>query len=189
MLYPPGEHTTHPAAKTPRGALIATFSTKLRTGRGLTAPKSEFALIQSFSLLIRIRRSIQELACTRLRMVTLAAAFALSACTMIPEYERPAAPVAAQFPGATTHEANMTAADLAWSDFFKDARLKQLIDAALANNRDLRIAALNVEQRRAQYRITRSASFPEVDIASDYTRQRASGVANSQLSASIGTSA
>ena len=51
-------------------------------------------------------------------------------------------------------------ADIVWTDFFTDERLKQLIGLALTNNRDFQVAVLNVEQSRAQYRITRSASFP-----------------------------
>jgi len=115
--------------------------------------------------------------------------FTLSACTMIPNYERPALPVAAEFPGTTANSGDLAAADLAWRDFFKDERLKQLIEIALANNRDLRVAALNVEQSRAQYRITRASSFPALDASVDLTRQRSEGLTSSEWSASIGTSA
>jgi multidrug efflux system outer membrane protein len=48
------------------------------------------------------------------------------------------------------------AADIGWREFFTDARLQQLIELALANNRDLRVAALNVEAQRARYRIQRA---------------------------------
>jgi multidrug efflux system outer membrane protein len=78
---------------------------------------------------------------------------------------------------------------LAWSDFFKDERLKELVNVALAHNRDLRVAALNVERSRAQHRITRSASLPQVDASGDFIRQRAGGITSSQWSASVGTSA
>jgi multidrug efflux system outer membrane protein len=118
-----------------------------------------------------------------------AAALALSGCTMIPKYERPAAPVAAQYPGATELRRESAASDIAWQGFFAEERLKKLIELALANNRDLRVAILNVEQSRAQYRITRSASFPTVDGSGSYTRQRVSGVTSEQWSASLGTTA
>jgi multidrug efflux system outer membrane protein len=117
------------------------------------------------------------------------AGLALTGCTMIPKYERPAAPVAAQYPGATGTNAAPVAADIAWREVFADERLKQLIELALANNRDLRVAVLNVEQSRAQYRITRAASFPTVDGGASYTRSHASGLTVDQWSASLGTTA
>ena len=119
----------------------------------------------------------------------LALVLVLSGCTMIPQYERPAAPVAAQYPGATESRRESAASDIAWQNFFAEERLKKLIELALANNRDFRVAILNVEQSRAQYRITRSASFPTVDGGASYTRQRASGVTSDQWSASLGTTA
>jgi multidrug efflux system outer membrane protein len=123
---------------------------------------------------------------------TLAAATALSAvvsgCTMAPQYGRPAAPVVAQYPGLTlTNESN--AADLAWQNFFADERLKQLIGLSLTNNRDLRVAVLNVEQSQAQYRITRSASFPAVNAGGSYTRSGNFTTAANSWSASLGTTA
>jgi NodT family efflux transporter outer membrane factor (OMF) lipoprotein len=92
------------------------------------------------------------------------AAAALAACSMIPKYERPEAPVPGNwpYPAAATGTA---AADLAWENFFTDARLKQLIGIALANNRDLRVAVLNIEQARAQYDIRRADRFPTVGLA------------------------
>ena len=118
-----------------------------------------------------------------------AAALALSGCTMIPKYERPAAPVAAQYPGATELRRESAASDIAWQSFFVEERLKKLIELALANNRDLRVAILNVEQSCAQYRITRSASFPGVEAGGSFTRQHASGITSDQWSASLGTTA
>ena len=66
----------------------------------------------------------------------------------------------------------MAAADVDWRDFFDDPRLQKLIGISLTNNRDLRIAALQVERSRAEYRIRRSALFPSVDASASYTRQR-----------------
>jgi multidrug efflux system outer membrane protein len=105
------------------------------------------------------------------RMATLAAAMALAACSFIPTYERPAAPVATSFatetamavgsaPAAT---ASAVAADIAWQDFFKDARLKRLIELSLQNNRDLRIAVLAIEQTRAQYQVRRANELPTLN--------------------------
>jgi multidrug efflux system outer membrane protein len=91
----------------------------------------------------------------------------LTGCaSMAPPYERPAAPVAADFPGAPPSgaPAAVPAADIEWHQFFADPRLRQLIALALQNNRDLRIAVLNVERVRAQYQIQRSDQFPNVTL-------------------------
>src|ERR1039458_7934300 len=111
----------------------------------------------------------------------------LTGCTMIPKYERPAAPVAAQYPATTGPQKESVVSDIAWRNFFAEERLKKLIGLALANNRDLRVAVLNVEQSRAQYRITRSASFPTVDGSGSYTRSSTSGTTVGQGGASMGT--
>lgn len=107
----------------------------------------------------------------RLALTALAVA-ALSACSMIPTYERPVAPVAAQFPGQA--QAAPAADQIAWREFVGDARLRELIALALANNRDLRVATLNIEQVRAQYQIRRADQFPTVNLAASGNRQPAS---------------
>jgi multidrug efflux system outer membrane protein len=92
------------------------------------------------------------------------AAALLSACSFIPTYERPAAPVAASFPDAAAAPAAGTpASELAWAEFATDARLRALIDTALKNNRDLRIAALNAEQVRAQLGVQRADLWPTLN--------------------------
>ena len=64
------------------------------------------------------------------------------------------------------------AADIGWREFFRDPRLQQLIELALTNNPDLRVAVLNVEQSRALYRVQRNALVPTVDINANGSRQR-----------------
>ena len=107
------------------------------------------------------------------------AALALAGCTsMAPVYERPAAPVATQWPtfGVQSQEASATpAGDLLWQDFVTDARLRTLIDKALADNRDLRVAALSIEQARAQYQIRSADQTPTINLAATGNRQPASG--------------
>jgi outer membrane protein, multidrug efflux system len=100
----------------------------------------------------------------------------LGGCTSLaPDYKRPPAPVPAQFPSlpsATGATASTTAAsDVDWESFFTDVKLKQLIGAALQNNRDLRIAALNLEQARAQFQIVRADQFPSLTGAFTGSRQ------------------
>jgi multidrug efflux system outer membrane protein len=94
----------------------------------------------------------------------LAAAVAtlLGACTLEPHYQRPPAPVPA-LPGGTAGET--VAADIGWREFFPDPQLQQLIELSLTNNRDLRVAALNVQSAQAQYRIQRASLFPTVDAS------------------------
>ncbi len=64
----------------------------------------------------------------------------------------------------------VAAADIASHELFRDERLNRLVELALANNRDLRTAVLNVQQTQAQYRITRSALFPTVQGSAGFTR-------------------
>lgn len=89
----------------------------------------------------------------------------LTGCTMAPKYSRPQAPVPSVWQtGLPGPEAQATAAppatELRWQDFFTDEKLRQVIDLALKNNRDLRLAALNVERSQAQYRIQRARQYP-----------------------------
>ena len=78
--------------------------------------------------------------------------------------------MAARCPGGSSKPGN--ASEIKWRDFFTDPRLKSYIELALVNNRDLRVAALNVEHARAEYRIQRSALFPTVDGTGSFTRSR-----------------
>ena len=88
----------------------------------------------------------------------------LGGCSFIPTYERPAAPVAPLYPMADgTATTALAPASLPWQQFFTDPRLQKLIALAIDNNRDLRVAVLNIEQARAQYGITRANQFPSVN--------------------------
>jgi multidrug efflux system outer membrane protein len=116
---------------------------------------------------------------SRKSLAFLGVAALLGGCTMMPKYERPAAPIADSWahPAAQTNVSNVAAENLDWREFFDDPRLQRLIAIALENNRDLRIAALRVEQMRAQYRIQRADLFPGVQGTASYARQRFSGAA------------
>ena len=78
------------------------------------------------------------------------------------------------------------AADIGWRDFFRDPNLRTLIARALANNRDLRVAVLNIEKARAQYRIQRSERLPWVDANATLQRIGGDTPAPSSYSAGIG---
>jgi multidrug efflux system outer membrane protein len=112
---------------------------------------------------------------SRLRPLALAAVFCGACSTMAPDYQRPAAPVPASFPHAapTAAAGDAPHADtLAWRDYFADPRLRELIALGLEHNRDLRVAGLNIERARAQYRIQRADLFPSIDASGGQSAQR-----------------
>ena len=111
----------------------------------------------------------------------------LGACSLTPTYERPAAPVPTQYPGASgAAPGQRLAADMAWQDFFKDARLQRLIALALDNNRDLRVAMLSIEQTRAQWQLRRADEMPTVNAGISGSRATtASGSVSSTYTAGL----
>lgn len=131
---------------------------------------------------------------TALPLATLTAALWLAGCSFIPSLERPAAPVAAQFPAvaadAPAPSSARSAADLAWQGFFQDPRLQRLIALALDNNRDLRVAALNIEQTRAKLQVARADQLPTVNAGITGSRGPAtSGAITSSYSAGLNVTA
>jgi multidrug efflux system outer membrane protein len=102
------------------------------------------------------------MACRSIRFFAAAVATLLGACTLEPHYHRPAAPGPALEAGTA---GGTIAADIGWREFFPDPQLQQLIALALNNNRDLRVAALNVQSAQAQYRIQRASLFPTIDAS------------------------
>lgn len=106
------------------------------------------------------------------RHAILFALLPLAACSLQPVYERPALPVPASFPSGGIYPlpANAPLPVVRYQDIFGDARLQTLIAQALANNRDLRIAAANIAQTRALYRIQRAGLLPEVDAGAGISR-------------------
>ncbi|MDR2050831.1 MAG: efflux transporter outer membrane subunit [Deltaproteobacteria bacterium] len=119
-------------------------------------------------------------------------------CSLAPDYERPASPVEGSFPeypeyrgpgaeerraegagdraapdrGEALGDSAVLPEDLPWQDFYRDAGMRSLIAAALENNRDLRLALLNVEKNQALYRIQRSELFPDVAAGGAASNQR-----------------
>jgi multidrug efflux system outer membrane protein len=109
------------------------------------------------------------MACRSTCFLAAAAATLFGACTFEPHYHRPPPPVPA-LPSGTA--AGTAAADIGWREFFPDPQLQQLIALALGNNRDLRVAALNVQSAQAQYRIQHAQLFPTVDASAVEQVQR-----------------
>lgn len=113
-------------------------------------------------------------------VLSLALMAALSGCSLIPEYQRPDAPTATSWPEGEAYVGVVNGGqgqqmDLGWEEFFRDPVLRQLIDVALENNRDLRAAALNVDAYRALYRIQRADLLPAVSADGSGSRTRTPG--------------
>ena len=115
--------------------------------------------------------------------IALAAAALLAGCSFIPAYERPTAPIPVTYAIDTTQG---TAAAVPWRDYFAEPRLQQLIEIALLNNRDLRVAALNIEQARATFQVRRADQYPGVGIAANASRSPAANTGNLTNSFSVG---
>ncbi len=120
-------------------------------------------------------------------------AMLMSACSVMPAYERPEAPIAALYPSAPMAEAPTMDAvqspqsDLpAWEEWVGDDRLRELVKLALANNRDLRLASLNVQQLQAQYAIQRAGQWPSINLSVSGNRvPTASGGTSSTYTAGV----
>ncbi|HVO89765.1 MAG TPA: efflux transporter outer membrane subunit [Casimicrobiaceae bacterium] len=102
----------------------------------------------------------------------------LTACSLEPVYQRPTPPVASSYPSGaayrqTSGATTLPADEIGWRNFLADPRLQRLVEIALANNRDLRVQALNIAQAQAQYRIQRSNLFPQVAAGASSTAGRA----------------
>ena len=114
--------------------------------------------------------------------LALAMSVALAGCSLMPAYERPAAPVPAAFDGADSGAqagaaptGTVPVADIGWRAVFTDPKLQQVIELALDNNRDLRVAALTIDQAWAQYRVQRADLAPGVDLAGSGNGSRTPG--------------
>ncbi|MGA2280426.1 MAG: efflux transporter outer membrane subunit [Verrucomicrobiota bacterium] len=111
-------------------------------------------------------------------------AIVAAGCTMAPKYTRPKAPIPAEWPNGAAYQVGQRSpsapaatnapavSQLRWQEFFSDGKLRQVIGMALTNNRDLRIAALNVERSRAMYGIQRAELFPTINATGSAIKQR-----------------
>ncbi len=124
------------------------------------------------------------------RLVPLAAALVLAGCiNLAPDYERPEAPVAQAWPEGESYKLSEVKREALpeWRDFICDEKLRRVIELALANNRDLRMAAYNVEMARAQYGISRSELFPTVAAVAQETAQRTPETLSTRLDGTANT--
>lgn len=97
----------------------------------------------------------------------LLAAAVLTACSLAPDFVRPDSPAATQYP-VPAEEGD--ASVIGWKEFFKEPRLQALIAAALQNNRDLRIAALRIEEARGLYNVQRADLLPSLSAVGTDTQ-------------------
>lgn len=130
----------------------------------------------------------------KLSRVALVCCAVLPACSLMPSYERPALPIAASWPGQAVPKveekvSTSRTVDVLWKDFFSDTTLQQLITTALANNRDLRVATLNITQAHAQLGLRRADQLPNVNAALSGARTPGNGTINSAYSAGFSVTA
>ena len=116
-----------------------------------------------------------------------ALALALTACQSM----RGPEPVAqANIPGAYLGNASGTSiAEQGYKNFFADQRLVQVLDLALANNRDLRTAALNIQRAQQQYQITSNNQLPTIGASGDVLRQDQGAGAQTRYNVGLGVTA
>lgn len=98
-------------------------------------------------------------------------------CSLDPHYERPVMPVPAKFPvvqgGDTGHAGDKqeSVRSITWKEFFRSNDVQSVVQMALDNNRDLKIAILNAQAARAMYKVQRSDLIPSVDAQLQDVRQ------------------
>ena len=113
----------------------------------------------------------------------------LAGCQLAPSHEAPPLPTAGQYPPEYAPVENGHAAtDIAWRSFLRDPRLHAYVDAALSNNRDLRIAVARIEEARGQFRIQRAERFPTLGASAEASRGRFAGFGAAPATAGSGVS-
>ncbi|MCU6667375.1 Cu(I)/Ag(I) efflux RND transporter outer membrane protein [Enterobacteriaceae bacterium H4N4] len=107
-----------------------------------------------------------------LKLLTLSVTFILTGCmSLAPDYQRPQSPVPQQFSRSqnTLVSTQTGYQDTGWRAFFVDPQVKQLIAQALVNNRDLRMAALKVQEAQAKYGVTDADRYPQLNAQASKT--------------------
>jgi len=102
----------------------------------------------------------------------------LVGCAVGPNYKRPLVPVPERFYGDERAAEARSLADVPWWDVFDDPILKALVQEAVRNGFDARLAAARVEEARARFGIARSEFFPSVDYEASWQRARADQIVN-----------
>jgi len=114
-------------------------------------------------------------------LITLAVAALMSGCSLAPVYQRPAAPVAQQWPAGDAYKPagldaeTRAATGIGWREFISDDRLAQVVQLALDNNRDLRVSILNIEKARSLHGAARAERLPHLNASVGQAAQRVPG--------------
>lgn len=116
--------------------------------------------------------------------LALALTLGLGGCSLAPTLHKPEAPIPQQWAGNVPTAAASAAVD--WQDFVTDPAVRNLVEQALRNNRDLRQTLLNIEVARAQYRIQRADRLPGLNAQAGGTRQRTPADLSAGGAATIG---
>lgn len=109
------------------------------------------------------------------RYLPLTATLLVAGCSLAPTTQLPESPAASGWAESEGSDRVSTAATLDWQSFVLDEDLRALIDVALANNRDLRQALLDIAAARAQYGIQRADRLPGLELQGSGNRQRLPG--------------
>ncbi|SFG13235.1 outer membrane protein, multidrug efflux system [Duganella sp. CF458] len=124
-------------------------------------------------------------------LFALAVAAVLSGCSLAPVHQRPAAPVAQQWPSGEAYKPAgrdaevRAAADIGWREFISDESLAQVVQLALDHNRDLRVSVLNIDKAREQHGVASAERLPHVNASVGQTAQRVSGKQSPAGSATV----
>lgn len=113
---------------------------------------------------------------------------ALTGCMTSPPAQPVTLSIPSAFPAGSSSSSQATVADIGWRTMFSDARLQRLIEMALQNNRDLKLAALNVEQVRAQYAAQGAGLLPRIEASVTAARSRVPAPASPPLQTQVGAS-
>ena len=130
---------------------------------------------------VKIHRGIDDMNRNLFLLLTVILLFP-GGCTLAPKYTRPEPPVPVDWPTGVAYkelkvsEDAPVASEIKWREFFADDNLRKVIELSLSNNRDLRIAALNIERSRALYQIQRSELFPTADAFGVFSKERIPGI-------------
>lgn len=107
-----------------------------------------------------------------LKRLSITTVFILAGCvSLAPEYQRPASPVPQQFSLSRNSLTPVEGLyqDTGWRNFFVDPQISGLITETLKNNRDIKMAALKVEEARAQFNVTDADRYPQLNASADIT--------------------
>ena len=98
--------------------------------------------------------------------------FIFTGCSLKPDIEYNDSIIPTEFKNSKDKNSNLEYIQPNWQDFVKNDKLKELIKLAIENNRDLKIAILNIESARATYRIEKAKYFPSIDAKASNTNAR-----------------